>query len=245
MLYQAVVAAKTLPWAKLGIARAQLEAGQLTQATTTLERLIGEDAGFADAYDVMGRAQFELGQFDKSLATYRMAAMLTPSSITRLQNAAMMMFYAGDHGDAEKLLSRTVRLGLESKMFDCQTLVLLSFTRLEQDDRRGMQHCLDDAARILEKQPENRRIRRLVHVVTIVNLLIQQKFAEVLGAIQGLADLVLDTEFDFESAGNLLALLTHMHNRKVEFASAAAVVESVGLRFCSNRSVTEMLAACA
>jgi len=38
------------------VARAQLEAGQINQATTTLEKLIGEDPNYADAYDVMGRA---------------------------------------------------------------------------------------------------------------------------------------------------------------------------------------------
>ena len=89
-LYKSVVAAKTLPWAKLGVARAQLDAGQITQATSTLENMISADPTYADAYDVMGRAQFELGKLDKALETYKMAAMLTPSSISRLQNLAMM-----------------------------------------------------------------------------------------------------------------------------------------------------------
>lgn len=55
-LYEAVIAAKTLPWAKLGVARAQIDSGQVVAATQTLEKLIGEDASYADAYDVMGRA---------------------------------------------------------------------------------------------------------------------------------------------------------------------------------------------
>ena len=245
MLYQAVVAAKTLPWAKLGIARAQLEAGQLTLATTTVEKLIGEDASFADAYDVMGRAQFELGQFDKCLSTYKMAAMLTPQSIGRLQNAAMMTFYAGNHAEAERLLTRTARMGLESKMFDCQTLVLLAYTRLELDDRKGLQVCADDVARLLEKNPDNGRVRRLANFVTIANLLMQQKIPEVTGATAALANLAQDSEFDFESAGNMLALLAYLALRQVEFTAAAEVVKTVGLRFCSNRSVTEMLASCA
>ncbi|MFY8041720.1 MAG: response regulator, partial [Rhodoferax sp.] len=51
-LYKAVVTAKTLPWAKLGVARAQLDAGQISQATGTLEKLISEEPNYADAYDV-------------------------------------------------------------------------------------------------------------------------------------------------------------------------------------------------
>jgi CheY-like chemotaxis protein/cytochrome c-type biogenesis protein CcmH/NrfG len=155
-LYRAVVAAKTLPWAKLGVARSQLDAGQTTQAVSTLESLISEDANFSDAYDVMGRAQFELGKFDKALETYRMAATLTPASVSRLQNFAMMTYYAGSHVEAEKLLDKTTRLGLESKMFDCQTLVLLAFTRLEIGDRKGLQRCHDDFARLMERNPDSR-----------------------------------------------------------------------------------------
>lgn len=243
-LYKAVVAARTLPWAKLGIARAQLEAGQVSLASTTLEKLIGEDPNFADAYDVMGRAQFELGQFDKALATFKMASMLTPSSISRLQNVAMMTFYAGDHGDAERLLERTTRLGLESKMFDSQTLVLLAFSRLELEDRRGLQRCLDDFARLCERNPDNARMVRLRAFATAIAQLQKQELDEVRATVQELAHLVLTPDFDFESAGNLIALLTRMASRGMHMQEATRTVEALGLRFCSNRAVSELLAAC-
>ena len=244
-LYQAVVAAKTLPWAKLGIARSQLEAGKLTQATSTLEKLIGEDAEFADAYDVMGRAQFELGQFDKALATYKMAATLTPASVTRLQTAAMMTFYAGDFAEAGRMLDRTVRMGLESKMFDAQTLVLFAFTRLELEDRRGLQRCLDDFARLVERNPDNSRNQRLAAFVELLNFLQHQDVPAVLEAAKLLATEIRGPEFDFESAANMLALLAQMKLRSVHLMEADTIIETIALRFCSNRAVTELLAASA
>ena len=244
-LYKAVVAARTLPWAKLGIARAQLEAGQLSQATSSLERLIGDDPNYADAYDVMGRAQFELGQFDKALATFKMAAMLTPSSITRLQNVAMMLFYAGSPGEAERALDKATRIGLESKMFDGQTLVLLAFSRLETEDRRGLQRCQDDFARLLERNPENRRLERLSRFVTIIAQVQRQEQAAALQALRDMRMQVLTPDFDFESAGNLLALMTQLQLRRAPVAEAEDTVRAIGLRFCSNRCISEMLAACA
>ena len=244
-LYEAVVAAKTLPWAKLGVARTQVEAGRLVQATTTLEKLIGEDASFVDAYDVMGRAQFELGQFDKALATYKLAATLTPSSITRLQNAAMMTFYTGEHAEASRLLDRTTRMGLESKMFDPQTLVLLALTRLEIEDRRGLQRCQDDFARLIEKLPDNKRLRRLAGCADMVGSLQRQETAAVLEAMAILAGGIRSPDFDIESAGNLLAVLAQMRLRNLHFSDADRTVQTLGLRFCSNRSVTELLASCA
>lgn len=245
-LYQAVIAAKTLPWAKLGIARAQLEAGQITQATSTLERLINADPAFVDAYDIMGRAQIELGQFDRALATFKMASSLTPASISRLQNLAMMTYYAGDHDEAERLLDRTTRLGLESKMFDCQSLVLLAFTRLENSDRKGLQRCQDDFARLIERSSsDNARQRRLADIVAVLNLIVQRQFAQAVEAVRAQAKTVTQAGFDFESASNLLALLAQLAKQAIQLQEVDGVVDTIGMRFCSNRSLTELLAASA
>jgi cytochrome c-type biogenesis protein CcmH/NrfG len=244
-LYQTVVAAKTLPWAKLGVARAQLDAGQTTQATSTLENLISADPNFSDAYDVMGRAQFELGKFDKALETYRMASMLTPASVSRLQNLAMMTYYSGDHAEAEKLLDKTTRLGLESKMFDCQTLVLLAFARLESGDRKGLQRCHDDFARLIERNPDIPRVKRLADIVVALNLIQQHQFAQSVEAVRSLAKTVTSSEFDFESASNVLALMAQLAHKAIQLEDVESVVDTIGLRFCSNRSQTELLAASA
>jgi cytochrome c-type biogenesis protein CcmH/NrfG len=245
MLYQAVIDAKAMPWAKLGIARAQLESAQVNQATSTLEKLLGEDPNYADAYDVMGRAQFELGKFDKSLETYKMAAQLTPASISRVQNLAMMTYYAGDHTEAEKLLDQTTRLGLDSKMFDSQTLVLLAFTKVESGDRKGLQRCHDDFARLIEKDPENARLRRLADVVVALNLIEQHQTAKTIEILRVMNSQVMQPGFDFESACNLIVLLSLLASKSIQLEEVDAVVDKIGQRYCSNRSVTEMLAACA
>jgi tetratricopeptide (TPR) repeat protein len=242
-LYRAVVEAKTLPWAKLGVARATLEAGQLTQATSLLENLISEDPSYVDAYDVMGRAHFEQGKLDKALETYKMAATLTPASISRLQNLAMMTYYSGDHVEAEKLLDRTTRLGIDSKMFDCQTLVLLAFTRLENGDRKGLQRCHDDFVRLIEKFPDNPRQKRLSEVVVVLNLIQQHQFAQVVEAVRTIGTTLKRPEFDFESACNLISLLSLLATKAIQLDEVDSMVREIGLRFGSNRSLTELLAA--
>lgn len=245
VLYRAVVEAKTLPWAKLGVARAQLDAGQLTQATSTLENLISADPTYADAYDVMGRAHFEVGKFDKALETYKMAASLTPSSISRIQNLAMMTYYAGDHVEAEILLDQTVRMGLESKMFDAQTLVLLALTRLESGDRKGLQRCYDDFKRLIERDANNPRLQRLSDIVAALNLIQQHQFAQAVETIRGLSKSITAEDFDFESASNMLALLAQLASKAIRLDEVDSAVDALGMRFCSNRSQTELLAASA
>ena len=244
-LYQAVVAAKTLPWAKLGVARSLLDEGQTAKAVSTLENLISEDPNYADAYDVMGRAQFEQGKFADALATYKMASQLTPASITRLQNLGLMSYYCGDRKTAEQVLDRTTRLGLDSKMFDCQTLVLLAFARFESGDHKGLQRCRDDFARLIERSPDNARLQRLSGIVDALQLLDKGQFAQALQAIRSQCQRVKDTDFDFESASNLVALLAQLGHKAIQLDEVEAVVNTLGLRFAGTRALSELLAGAA
>jgi len=244
-LYEAVVAAKTLPWAKLGVARALLDEGQAVRATNILENLLNEDPSYADAYDVMGRAQFELGKFDKALATYKMASELTPASISRMQNFGLMSFYAGDHIEAEKILDRATRLGLDSKMFDCQSLVLLAFARLGSGDGKGLQRCRDDFARLIERNPSIQRIQRLSGIVDALSYIQQHLFAQALDAVRKLTPTATNPDFDFESAANLLALMSQLANKAIQLNEVESVVDILGMRFCINRPMSELLAASA
>lgn len=240
-LYEAVVAAKTLPWAKLGVARAQLDDGQVAKAASTLANLISEDPTYTDAYDVMGRAQFETGKFDQALATYKMANELTPASITRLQNLGLLTYYSGAHQEAEKLLDKTTRRGLDSKMFDCQTLVLLAFIRLESGDKKGLQRCRDDFLRLIERNPDSQRHQRLADMVEALYLIAQHQFAQAVDTVRAMSKQVKEPAFDFESASNLLSLMAQLANKSIQLTEIDAVVDTIGMRYCNSRAMTELL----
>jgi len=241
-LYEAVVAAKTLPWARLGVARAQLDNNEPARALSTLENLISEEPTYADAYDVLGRAQFELGRFDRAVAAYKMACELTPHSITRLQYLGMMTYYGGDRAEAEKILGRTARQGLDSKMFDCQTLVLLAFARLELIDRKGLQHCQDDFATLLERHAKEPRYQRQAAIVDTLLLILNGQFARSVEAVRAMTARVPDPAFDFESASNLLTLLAQLATKAVQLDEVDKVVDAIGMRFCTSRPMAELLA---
>ena len=242
-MFRAIIDARALPWAKLGVARAQLEAGQGTHALTTLETLITEEPQFADAYDVMGRAHFELGKFSQALETYAMAVKLTPHSIGRLQSLAMMTYYAGDSDEAESLLERTVRQGQDSKLFDPQVLVLLAFLRVAHNDNSGLLRCKEELRRLLEKDPEQPRLLRMAAIIDAIGLVAQNQFNACISAVRALGKTINDNLFDFETAGNFLNVLALFHERTIQLEENEALVNTIGLRFCSNRPLTELLCA--
>jgi len=244
-LYEAVIAAKTMPWAKLGVARALLDNGEPTRAISTLENLISDDPRYADAYDVLGRAQFELGNHEQTLAAYRMACAVTPFSISRLQNLGLMMYYSGDRVEAEKILGQCARLGLDSKMFDAQTLVLLAFTRLECSDRKGLQHCRDDFVKLIDRDEKNPRLQRLAAIADALILIMDRQFARAVDAVRDLASQVKDPAFDFESATNLVALMAQLANKAIQLDDVEPAIDALGLRFSTGRSMSELLAGAA
>jgi tetratricopeptide (TPR) repeat protein len=240
-LYEDIVAAKTLPWAKLGVARAMMESSQINHAVSALDTLISEDPSFADAYDVMGRAQFELGNLDQALATYKMACELTPNSVSRLQSLASMSFYTGDMKEAEKLLGRVALIGLDSKMFDPQTLVLLAFARLESKDRKGLDRCRVDLRRLMERNPDSLRLMRNDQVIEILIDLLAGQTAKASERVRQLNETARQPDFDFEACSNLITLCAQMARSIPGQSASRDMVERLALRFCTTRPMTEML----
>ncbi len=244
-LYEAVVEAKTLPWAKLGVARAQVEAGYPQRAVTTLESLIETDPGYTDAYDVMGRAQFEMGNFQNALNTFKMSTQLTPASVNRLLKHGMMAWYAGEKEEGVALLDRATRIGLDSKLYDPQAIVLLAFARLDANEHRALGRCQENLEHLIERQPDRPRLNRLLDVVKALVFIHEYQTASALEEVRRMAKTIQQPSFDFESASNLLALMTRLAMRSIQLYEVDAAVDTMGLRFCTSRALTELLACAA
>ena len=160
-LYDAVIAAKTVPWAKLGVARAQLAEGDVIQARRTLESLMSEQPQYADSNDVMGKVQMEQGQLNEALETYRTAAELTPGCILRLQHCGTLSFYGGNPAMAMDMLDRTWQQGSKSRLFDVLSMMLLAFLRFDAQDAKGLDAAYDVLMRFSELYPQSVRLRRM------------------------------------------------------------------------------------
>ncbi|MBU1353312.1 MAG: tetratricopeptide repeat protein [Gammaproteobacteria bacterium] len=241
-LFEAVIAARALPWAKLGVARAQIESGQAARAITTLQELIGEDPSFADAYDVLGRAQVELGNFSQAIETYRTASSLTPDSVVRLQKLGMMSYYMGDRETATKILARAAVLGIDSKLFDFQSLVLLTFSYFAENDRKGIERCMADFARIMERHHASPRVQRFSDVARVLQLIQQRQFSQAVESIRAMAGEITSSSFDFEAACNLGGLLAVLAATSIDLSEGETWIRALGLRYANTRGLTELLA---
>jgi hypothetical protein len=190
----------------------------------------------------MGRTQFELGNFNSALANFGAASKLTPGSVNRLLRHGMLAYLAGDRKEGVDLLERATRIGLGSKLYDPQALVLLAFARLDNNDQRGLQRCADQLRGLAVRKPDNPRLQRLLEVVQCLLALQSDQTARALEEVCRLAALVHEPSFDFELAGNLLALMTRLATRSIQRYEIDALIETLSLRFCTSRALTELLA---
>jgi tetratricopeptide (TPR) repeat protein len=244
-MYQAVIAANALPWARLGIARSQLEGGKVQQARRTLEVLISDDPSHTDAYDVMGRVHVEQGSLGEALETYRMATQLTPGSIERLQRQGMLAFYLGEHAEARRALERAASIGITSKMFDHQSMVLLAFARFRDRDGKGLQRCADNLRHVLERNSESRRLRRFTSLVDVLCLMINRQMARVLEELRGMARDIGQPDYDVEAALNMVSLLSELGAAELRLEESGDWIETLAMRFSVSKSLTELLASAA
>lgn len=240
-LYEAITKTNALPWARLGIARAELDGQRHTQARRTLESLLAADPSYADAYDVMGRLHIEQGSFKEALATYRQATALTPASVTRLQKQGMLAFYTGEYEEAARQLQRAVSVGVSSKMFDYQSLVLLAITRFKQGEQKGLQRCRDELEHALQKAPASDRLQRFVLITDILLLLLARQLAQTVEAVKQLCSDLRNHRVDFEAACNVLTVLATLRSSEVQMSDDERWIETLAMRFATSKASSEVM----
>jgi len=120
-LFETILATRALPWARLGVARSEYHAGGVMHARRTLESLLNEHSGYADAYDVMARVLLDQGEPEQALDALRRGCAITPGCVSRLLKLGLVAFYHGERKEAVEALQRASALGLNSKVFDRST----------------------------------------------------------------------------------------------------------------------------
>lgn len=243
-VYEAVLAHKPLAWARLGVARAQADAGQAIAALRTLDALAADEPQYADALDLRSRVQLELGQLDAALRSARDASMTTPGSIERVQRLGLLAFYRGQVDEATRALERAVAQGIGSKMFDPLALLLLGALRFRARERKGLLRCLDNLEH-LARGDDTPRLAGFVRVLRALDLMLQRQVGAVAQAVDALAAERLEPGFDLEAACNLLTLLALLADTEIRLEQVPAWTEQLALRFCTTKGSTELLAGAA
>lgn len=244
-MLEAVLATRALPWARMGIARTHYKAGSLNNARRTLESLLSEQPGYVDAYDVMGRVLLDQGDNTGAIEALRRASELTPGSVARLQKFGVLAFYYGNQADASEALQRATNVGVSSKAYDMQGLVLLA--ALQYDRRETRQLALSQATmkRVLREAPNSARLNRFAAVVDCLHFLATRRVPDVVMQIRQMLGTVTEPQFDFEAACNLLMLVTRLYAEETRLDDIEHPINLMARRFAVSKTTCEMMVSAA
>lgn len=248
-MFAAVLADKTVPWAKLGLARALDASGQSGAAVSTIRNLLSDEPSYADAYDVMGRICADQGDFAGAINAFRQASEITPFSVVRVQKYGILAYHAGDLAQALPALQQAARLGVESPAFDHQTLLLLAMAHHQAGDGVGLRTCREQleaaVARLGVKpvaDPRGDRLQRMGLMARTLMALHERDQSALHSGLSQLASGLHAPDFDVEAATNLLSLIASSDAAGQAQEQAAPWVRRAGLRFCVSKQATEVLA---
>lgn len=244
-LYDAVIAAKTVPWAKLGVARVQLADGDVVQARRTLEALIDSTPQFADSYDVLGKVHMEQGNLAEALDTYRTAAEMTPGCVLRLQHAGTLSFYSGDAATAKDLLERTWALGHKSRLFDVLSMMLLALLRFDANDTKGLEGAHDVLASFSDRYPQSVRLRRMAQLGDVLVRLNRGRIEEGITLLRRETEALQQPDFEMESATNAISVWSRLVRYGLGTNEIDTVIAQLARRFSVSRTTCEVLVAAA
>jgi len=116
--YQRALQMRSMPWAKLGLAKAYQGSGQLEQAKHALNELLAETPRFLAAYDALGCLLRESGESDNALRVLDKACEMSPNSLARHRAIAGIAEETADFGRVEKALRTVVQKTRNSPLRD-------------------------------------------------------------------------------------------------------------------------------
>ncbi len=113
-VYERVLAARSVPWALLGMGKVHYLRGQLLDARNLFEELVREHRTYMEAYDWLAKCFVALGEPQEAQRVLGNAIELSPKAILRQKALGEVALKNHDLHVAEEAFRKTVRLGKES-----------------------------------------------------------------------------------------------------------------------------------
>jgi hypothetical protein len=130
---------------------------------------------------------------------------------------------------------------LRTRLFDALSLFLLALVRHDSKDLDSLDGCVKELASFSTRFPASPRLTRIAGAARALWLFHTDKKAEAAAVVHQLA-LAADADgFDLEAAQVVVSLWVRVSQASADAQAATSFAQTVALRFCSSRTVTEFL----
>ena len=239
-MFEALLAYKAVPWARLGLAKIDLGGADTDKACRALETLLAENPAYADAYDVYGRALLEEMKVEAAVDVLAKAVQITPGNVSRLQKLGSLQLYLGRSSEAAKHLGTALTIGAQSRTLDYQGVVGLAIASLDLANTEGCERAYKCLQGALGRHPDSYRVRMLKLTTEVALQLALRRAASALAGLRELAAQIDQPDFTYEMAGNLILLLARCAGQQ-PIPEAMTWATRLARRFCVSRPRTRLL----
>lgn len=113
-VYEAVLSRAEVAWAKLGLAKLNVEAGLHREARAQLENIVREHPQYIEAYDSLASVLESEGEADRQMEILQRAVQISPNSPARQTAIGSAALRSGDHDTAAQAFQRSIKLSEHS-----------------------------------------------------------------------------------------------------------------------------------
>lgn len=153
-LYEQVVAARAIPWARIGLAKTLSMGGHDEEAIEALELAIADTPQYLEAYDLLAQVHEHKGNADLAQSILEKAVDISPNTLSRQSKIGEMAYRNGDLEKAKKAFGIVVNKGKYSFFRSHNDFVNLSRVLLDDGKHDDALSTIADARKSFDKTPE-------------------------------------------------------------------------------------------
>lgn len=109
-VFGAVLAQRSVPWAKTGLAKVHFQRKEYDTAIALLEEVLADNRIYMEAYDWLAKVLEAKGDVAQSLQVLQNATQLSPNAAARQKNLGDVAYKSGDLDLAQKAFEKNVKI---------------------------------------------------------------------------------------------------------------------------------------
>lgn len=162
--YNQALSIRSMPWAKLGLSKANNGMGKPDEAIQALREIIEENPRFMVAYDMLSHSLVASGDKQEALNVLNQASSVSPYSINRHRAVATVAESLSDFDAVERAMNTVIRTTKHSPLRESRDFARLGSALTEKGDSAGALGVLKDAKKQFN-QPEDQSMLAAVECV--------------------------------------------------------------------------------
>ena len=146
-LYSEVLQLRELPWAQLGLARAQAKLGNMELSEEISQKLMQTNPQYVANFDFASEILMQDNKLEQALEVLKRAAENSPGNMNRTRHLTALAVANGDYAMAELLMSEAIQKHKHSPVREAADYALLSRALVEQGKTQEALASLKEAAK--------------------------------------------------------------------------------------------------